>query len=102
MLRRLAHLIWGAEVDRALRPVLVVTLMGSIAGSNAWTFMHPRPGKPSLEFLAKKKMHRGGGSLVRLSQLTSGEPAATREAFNLRRSYLGAITTLEARIGSVK
>ena len=39
MLRRLAHLIWGAEVDRALRPVLVVTLMGSIAGSSAWNFM---------------------------------------------------------------
>ena len=39
MLRRVAHLIWGAEVDRALRPVLVVTLMGSIAGSSAWNFM---------------------------------------------------------------
>lgn len=39
MLRRLAHLIFGAEVDRALQPVLVVTLMGSIAGSSAWNFM---------------------------------------------------------------
>jgi len=36
------------------------------------------------------------------SQLTSGEPAVTREALNLRRSYLGAITTVEAGIGSVK
>ena len=39
MIRRLAHLIWGAEVDRALRPVLLVTLMGSLAGSSAWNFM---------------------------------------------------------------
>ncbi len=39
MLRRLAHLIWGAEVDRALRPVLFVTLMGSLAGSSSWSFM---------------------------------------------------------------
>jgi predicted MFS family arabinose efflux permease len=39
MLRRLAHLIWGAEVDRALRPVLLVTLVGSLAGSSAWSFM---------------------------------------------------------------
>ena len=65
----------------------------------------PRPVRKNsgaLHSLEKKKMHRGSGSLVRLSQLTSGKPAATREAFNLRRSYLGAITTLEARIGSVK
>jgi len=39
MLRRLVHLIWGAEVDQALRPVLLVTLMGSLAGSSAWNFM---------------------------------------------------------------
>lgn len=39
MLRRLVHLIWGADVDRALRPVLLVTLIGSLAGSSAWNFM---------------------------------------------------------------
>ena len=39
MFRRLAHLIWGAEVDRALRPVLLVSLMGSLAGSSVWSFM---------------------------------------------------------------
>jgi MFS family permease len=39
MVRRLAHLIWGAEVDRALRPVLLVTLVGSLAGSCGWSFM---------------------------------------------------------------
>ena len=33
------HLICGAEVDPALRPVLLVTLMGSLAGSSAWNFM---------------------------------------------------------------
>ncbi len=39
MFRRLAHLIWGAEVDRALRPVLLVTLIGALAGSSMWGFM---------------------------------------------------------------
>ncbi len=39
MVRRLAHLIWGAEVDRALRPVLLVTLIGALAGSSVWSFM---------------------------------------------------------------
>lgn len=39
MLRRLVHLIWGAEVDPALRPVLLVTLIGSLAGSSVWSFM---------------------------------------------------------------
>ncbi len=38
-LRRLARLIWGAEVDRALRPVLAISLAGSIAASTWWTFM---------------------------------------------------------------
>ena len=27
---RIFHLIWGGDVDRALRPVLAVSLMGSI------------------------------------------------------------------------
>lgn len=39
MVRRLAHLIWGAEADRALRPVLLVTLVGALAGSCGWSFM---------------------------------------------------------------
>jgi MFS family permease len=37
--RRVAHLIWGADVDQALRPVLLVSLMGSVAGSSSWSFM---------------------------------------------------------------
>ncbi len=36
---RLFRLIWGGDVDRALRPVLAVSLVGSIAGSSAYPFM---------------------------------------------------------------
>jgi predicted MFS family arabinose efflux permease len=36
---RLFRLVWGGDVDRALRPVLAVSLVGSIAGSTAYTFL---------------------------------------------------------------
>ena len=36
---RLFRLIWGGDVDRALRPVLAVGLAGSIAGATAYPFM---------------------------------------------------------------
>ncbi len=36
---RLFRLVWGGDVDRALRPVLAVSLAGSIAGSSAYPFM---------------------------------------------------------------
>jgi predicted MFS family arabinose efflux permease len=36
---RLFRVVWGGEVDRALRPVLAVQLAGSIAGSSLFTFM---------------------------------------------------------------
>ncbi len=36
---RLFRVVWGAEVDRALRPVLAVALAGSIAGSSLFVFM---------------------------------------------------------------
>ena len=36
---RIVRLIWGGEIDRALRPVLAVSLVGSIAGSSAYPFM---------------------------------------------------------------
>jgi predicted MFS family arabinose efflux permease len=36
---RLFRLVWGADVDRALRPVLAVSLAGSIAGSAAYPFL---------------------------------------------------------------
>jgi MFS family permease len=35
---RLFRLVWGDDVDRPLRPVLAVGLVGSIAGSCVWTF----------------------------------------------------------------
>lgn len=38
-MRRLARLIFGEDVDHALRPLLAVTLAGSLAGSSTWTFM---------------------------------------------------------------
>jgi MFS family permease len=37
--RRIARLVWGDDVDPALRPVLAVTLVGSLAGSTMWSFM---------------------------------------------------------------
>ena len=36
---RFFRLVWGGEVDRALRPVLAVALAGSMAGSSLFTFM---------------------------------------------------------------
>ncbi len=36
---RLFRLVWGGDVDRALRPVLAVGLAGSIAGATAYPFM---------------------------------------------------------------
>jgi len=33
------HLVWGSEVDRALRPVLAVSLVGSAAFSAGWSFV---------------------------------------------------------------
>jgi predicted MFS family arabinose efflux permease len=36
---RFYRLIWGADVDRALRPVLAVQFAGSLAGAVAWIFM---------------------------------------------------------------
>jgi MFS family permease len=36
---RVMHLIWGDQLDDALRPVLGVTLVSSAAGSATWSFM---------------------------------------------------------------
>jgi predicted MFS family arabinose efflux permease len=38
MLSRAFRLIWGDDVERALRPLLVVGFAGSTAGSATWTF----------------------------------------------------------------
>ena len=37
--RRLMQLVWGDDLDDALRPVLGVTLAGSAVGSATWSFM---------------------------------------------------------------
>lgn len=39
LLVRLYRLVWGSEVDRALRPVLLVQLAGSLAGGCAFPFL---------------------------------------------------------------
>lgn len=39
LLGRLFRLVWGGDVDRALRPVLAVSLTGSIAGSTMFPFL---------------------------------------------------------------
>src|SRR5438552_12903386 len=39
LLGRLFRLVWGGDVDRALRPVLAVSLIGSIAGSTMFPFL---------------------------------------------------------------
>src|SRR5947209_17614949 len=36
---RLYRLVWGADVDPALRPVLAVTLASSMGGSTVWSFI---------------------------------------------------------------
>ena len=36
---RFFRLIWGNDVDRALRPVLAVTFVGSAAFSAGWVFV---------------------------------------------------------------
>jgi MFS family permease len=38
-IRRLVKLVWGDDLDEALRPVLVVTFAGTAAGSATWSFM---------------------------------------------------------------
>jgi MFS family permease len=39
VVRRLVELIWGDDLDEALRPVLGVTLVSMVAGSATWSFM---------------------------------------------------------------
>lgn len=39
LLARLFRLVWGGDVDRALRPVLAVGLVGSIANASAFPFL---------------------------------------------------------------
>jgi MFS family permease len=57
---RLFRLIWGDEVERALRPVLGVALAGSIAGSAGWSFL----GIWAIDELGASGKQLGAGFLV--------------------------------------
>lgn len=39
LLAALFRLIWGADVDRALRPILGISFLGAVAGSTVWSFV---------------------------------------------------------------
>src|SRR5919199_3345149 len=39
LLARLVRLVWGPEVDRALRPILAIGFVRSAAGGTVWTFV---------------------------------------------------------------
>jgi SET family sugar efflux transporter-like MFS transporter len=52
---RVFRLVWGGDVDRALRPVLAVSLVGSIAGASAYPFM---------AIWAIKELHAPQGTLA--------------------------------------
>jgi predicted MFS family arabinose efflux permease len=63
---RLFRLVWGGDVDRALRPVLAVSLAGSITGS---------AGFPFIGIWALRRLHAGEGRLAfayLLSAIASG------------------------------
>jgi MFS family permease len=55
ILARIFRLVWGGDVDRALRPVLAVALAGSIAGSSVFVF---------LGIWAIKQLHAGNSRLA--------------------------------------
>ena len=55
MLGRLVRLIWGGDLNPALRPVIAVSLIGSIAGSTMFPF---------LGIWAIKDLHASSSSLA--------------------------------------
>ena len=57
---RLFRLIWGDDVERALRPVLGVALAGAIAGSAGWSFL----GIWAIDELGASGRQLGAGFLV--------------------------------------
>lgn len=59
-LARIARLIWGEDVEPALRPLLAVVLAGSLAASSAWTFM----GIWAIKELGASQAQLGVGYLV--------------------------------------
>jgi MFS family permease len=57
---RLFRLVWGDEVDRALRPVLAVSFFGAVAFSAGWSFI----GIWSIEELGATSKQLGVGFLI--------------------------------------
>jgi len=57
---RIFRLVWGAEVDRALRPVLAVSFAGAAAFSAGWSFV----GIWAVEKLGATSSQLGVGFLI--------------------------------------
>jgi predicted MFS family arabinose efflux permease len=57
---RIARLIWGEDVDQALRPLLAVTLTASLANSAVWVFV----GIWAIKDLGATQAQLGAGYLV--------------------------------------
>jgi predicted MFS family arabinose efflux permease len=68
---RLFRLVWGADVDRPLRPVLAVTFASSMGGSTVWSFvgiwaierLHAKQSAVGLAFLISALVGAGSGYL---------------------------------------
>jgi predicted MFS family arabinose efflux permease len=68
---RLFRLVWGADVDRPLRPVLAVTFASSVGGSTVWSFvgiwaierLHARQSAVGIAFLISALVGAGAGYL---------------------------------------
>ena len=83
MLARLFRLVWGGDVDRALRPVLAVSFAGSVAGSAVFVF---------LGIWAIKHLHAGQSRLAfayLVGAILSGRHRATSAATGRTRSAAG-------------
>jgi predicted MFS family arabinose efflux permease len=69
LVSRIVRLIWGGDLDHALRPVLAVSLVGSIAGSSAYPFMgiwavkhlHAAQSRLAFAYLAGAVLSLGSG-----------------------------------------
>jgi predicted MFS family arabinose efflux permease len=68
---RLFRLVWGADVDRPLRPVLAVTFASSVGGSTVWSFvgiwaierLHAKQSAVGVAFLISALVGAGAGYL---------------------------------------
>src|SRR4051794_29475692 len=77
---RLFRLVWGGDVDRALRPVLAVSLVGSIAGASAYPFM---------AIWAIKELHAPQGTLAFSYLIGAGLAGLTGYAGGPLSDYIG-------------